>query len=456
MKKAHGHLKKVIVVGAGIAGITAARELEARGYGVILLEAWRDVGGRARLSQDMPLGPIVVHEVGQYSGVGGIKTYIKSHPEYLFTEADLPPIQPIPALLEHYGITTIMPMGGMVDSVIVVGTKAKEFNLKDFGKLYQSYREEHSKNYFADLSVCPSLQTLEDHCARALIKTFEEGFSGLTLSELTDIMENLEKNKIDFFQYGDLHPLIGERGYYGLIKAMQNDLKQVDIHFNAEVSSIKRHGEKVIATTKDGKTFEADAVVSTLPLGVLKENKVEIERLSETKRKAIRHLKMGLMNKVLLTFKKQFWTNDCSFFVVMDTSPGERLVTVVLNPNRAFPDKTPVLMGAFFADEAMMDKEALIEMTKKAIKKAWPQSPDPISIDTILWNEDPYSYGSYASFSRETHQDDIVNLMQPEWDGKLVFAGDAVVPVGLMGCFHGAYISAMRAARLIDERLRVL
>lgn len=117
------------------------------------------------------------------------------------------------------------------------------------------------------------------------------------------------------------------------------------------------------------------------------------------------------------------------------------------------PTLEPILIASFFAQDGLRDKKILMEEAHSAIKKAWTDAPDPVFEEATAWQLDPYSYGSYASFSVETKGKDIVNIMSPEWGGKFVFAGDAIVPIGLMGCFHSAYISALCAARLIDEYL---
>jgi monoamine oxidase len=122
-----------------------------------------------------------------------------------------------------------------------------------------------------------------------------------------------------------------------------------------------------------------------------------------------------------------------------------------MNCSKHLTDVEPTLAAGFFADGAIQDKKILIEDTLNAIKEAWPNAPSPISVEVTAWHTDPNCYGSYAGFSNKTKAVDIVNLMQPEWNGRFVLAGDGIVPVGLQGCFHGAYISGLRAARLVHN-----
>lgn len=468
MAKQHSS-KTVIVVGAGMAGITAALKLEARGYKVIILEARKEIGGRIRISHNVPLGPMFIHEAGEYSGEGGIEEYVRQHPEYLLTTADLPSSQPIPALLEELSIPSWETWNvDLVENVKVVGEKAKRFDLEKFQTLHLNYRNQYV-DYYVDLPRNNS-DSLEDRFAKALLTTYEEAYSGLSIEELSEIMGNAKENELDFFKYGDSHRLVGINGYYTLINAMQQKLKNTEFYFDAFVKKIEHTAspssississasstsklQKISVTLLDGRQFEADAIIPTLPLGVLQKNEVEMVNLSPSKKAAIQNLKMGMMNTVILKFDKQFWSNENYNFIIINTNPSERPITLLLNFNKTSPELEPTLMASFFAQDAMRDKEILIAETKNAIKEAWPGSPEPIVEEATAWHLDPYTYGSYASFSKLTHRRDVVNLMSPEWGGKLVFAGDAIVPMGLVGCVHGAYISACRAARLIDEYL---
>lgn len=442
----------VIVIGAGIAGLTAAEKLGAKGYKVIILEARQSIGGRVRISHDIPLGPLYLHEVGRYQGKGGIEGYIKSHPDYLLTTDDLPSFQPIPSLLEELDIHSAEVWHNDFEQRLrVYGENEKDFDLTKFNTIYHNYRNQRD-NYHPNFSTnVPS--SIEERFAKALVTIFAEAYSGISFEELQIIMQNATENELVFFEYGDMHRLIEGYGYYILLKSIENKLKNTKIYFESLVTKIEMINEKVVIDTLNGGKFVGDAVIATMPLGVLKKDVVQIPNLSSAKRSAIQNLKMGLMNTVTLKFETQFWSNENTSFVLLNTNPNERPITVLLNANKILPTTEPTLVASFFAADGLRDKKILIEEAKSAIKKAWTNSPDPIFEEATAWHLDPYSYGSYASFSIETKDSDIVNIMSPEWGGRFVFAGDAIVPIGLMGCFHGAYISALRAARLIDEYL---
>lgn len=88
-------------------------------------------------------------------------------------------------------------------------------------------------------------------------------------------------------------------------------------------------------TVEDGRTFVADAAVITVPLGVLKSNRIKFEpRLPEWKEAAINELGVGIENKIILHFEKVFWPNveflgvvaqssyECSYFLNLHKATG--------------------------------------------------------------------------------------------------------------------------------------
>jgi monoamine oxidase len=85
----------------------------------------------------------------------------------------------------------------------------------------------------------------------------------------------------------------------------------MDITLNMPVKSINYENDSIIVTAKDGSTFEADKVIVTVPLGVLKSNSIQfVPPLSTEKTAAIQRLGMGCMDKLWLEFPEAFWTDD--------------------------------------------------------------------------------------------------------------------------------------------------
>eukprot|EP01045_Picozoa_sp_COSAG04_P003167 COSAG04_NODE_127_length_24502_cov_31.657583_1_plen_1153_part_00 len=106
--------------------------------------------------------------------------------------------------------------------------------------------------------------------------------------------------------FGQVIQLLGD----GLHVIQKTPVRKIE-----KLSKGKRNFCRV--TARDGRTFDSDFVVCTLPLGVLKglssESKVDFSPpLSEQKREAISTLGMGVENKVVLRFDKPFWPHSSS------------------------------------------------------------------------------------------------------------------------------------------------
>jgi monoamine oxidase len=101
--------------------------------------------------------------------------------------------------------------------------------------------------------------------------------------------------------------VIFPQGYDALAHGLAQAL---DVRLNHVVSKIE-HGEQGVTVTTNRGEFEADQVVVTLPLGVLKRHALEFSpTLPTRKQQAIERLGMNVLNKVYLRFPAAFWRED--------------------------------------------------------------------------------------------------------------------------------------------------
>jgi monoamine oxidase len=68
------------------------------------------------------------------------------------------------------------------------------------------------------------------------------------------------------------------------------------------------------------------------------------------------------------------------------------------------------------------------------------------------WEEDPFCLGSYSSFVLGTMERHVDALERAEWNGRLVFAGEATNSAYL-GSVHGALISGRNASKSVLEHI---
>lgn len=80
------------------------------------------------------------------------------------------------------------------------------------------------------------------------------------------------------------------------------------ISYNSAVGSIDYSGDKLVVKTLDGRSYEADKVLVTVSIGVLKSNKIEFKpALSESRQKAIESITFHTGIKVAMSFSEQFY-----------------------------------------------------------------------------------------------------------------------------------------------------
>ena len=97
-------------------------------------------------------------------------------------------------------------------------------------------------------------------------------------------------------------------GYDGVVSGLLSGL-EIDIWLNNIVSEIDYSGvQGVTVKMADGSQITSDFAISTIPLGVLQSGSVTFTpELPLAKQNALKHLKMGLLNKLYLEFPSVFW-----------------------------------------------------------------------------------------------------------------------------------------------------
>jgi len=195
---------------------------------------------------------------------------------------------------------------------------------------------------------------------------------------------------------------------------------------------------------------EADHVIITLPLGVLKAGDVRFGRsLAPRRQKAIHRLEMGLLNKCWLRFDRVFWPPEPD--MINFVGPQTGLWAEWLN---GFPSTCQPLIvgfnggGVADAIEALDDRattasamEALRAMFGSAI-------PDPVASQISRWRGDRFSRGAYSIIAVGASGKDRRALAGSDWNGRLHFAGEACAQ-DFPATAHGALSTGRAAAAAI-------
>jgi monoamine oxidase len=447
----------VLIIGAGAAGLAAARDLAVAGRKVVVLEARERIGGRIFTQRDPPatipieLGAEFVHgkspELWRVAESAQLELYKVSGRHWYFENGKFYRPDDFWATIER--LNEAMKAAGA------------DRSLKDF------------------LSSVPDDQ--ETLRAKTLLIRYVEGFHAARIDRIgihglikaTEAADSIEGNQS--FRFRD--------GYNALAETMRTEAEAygATIRLNAMVKEIRWSGDGVETVCEGGSvsgSFTADRAIITLPLGVLQTNPGQsgnvrfIPELPPEKKTAIGHLEVGHVLRIVLSFRDRFWetlkTRD------QDGNPVKFLdVGFIHCPDlplpiwwTQFPIRAPVFVGwvaeqdadRISAPVADATGEALASLVRDqaitSLAKLFDLSTEYIrdqlrAVYFHDWQHDPFSRGAYA-YAPVSGLDDQIALSLPV-AGILFFAGEAT-SIGHIGTVHGSIMSGQRAAREILAR----
>lgn len=219
---------------------------------------------------------------------------------------------------------------------------------------------------------------------------------------------------------------------------------------------------------EDGDTYDADYVILTSPLGVLKQQSIAFDPpLPEWKMNPINRLGFGTLNKIVLAYDEAFWPLDQDMFgLLREPKVADSLhqEDYVANRGRFYffwncirTSGRPVLIALMAGDaaheaEGRTDADLIAEVTQELVK-IFKETTVPRPAETIItrWGKDRFARGSYSYVGAASVPGDYEAMATPY--GNLHFAGEATCATH-PATVHGAYISGLRAAsEVIDDLL---
>ncbi|KAI1106651.1 vacuolar protein sorting 33A-like protein [Jackrogersella minutella] len=251
-------------------------------------------------------------------------------------------------------------------------------------------------------------------------------------------------------------------GYQSVPWGLANMPSRLDIRKNTDVKRIfydSNGSGTARVEAEDGTVTEADYVVSTIPLGVLKHDHVEFNPpLPPEKTDAIGRLGYGILNKIILVYSEAFWDTTRDIFGCLRTPNSRHSVKqteYASQRGRCFQwfnvsntSGIPVLIGlmagdAGFDTEHSKNDELVAEATEVLRSVYGAKVPQPVHSIVTRWGSDKFARGSYSSAGPSMRPDDYQTMAKPV--GNLFFAGEHTTETH-PATVHGAYLTGLRVA----------
>jgi monoamine oxidase len=384
----------VAVLGAGLAGLSAARDLKRSGADVIVIEARDRVGGRVE-AVTLPDGR-VVQAGGEVFGPG--------HTAYgeLVEELGL-------AIEPSYVADPGEISWGLVDGVYV-GDEVpwmSEAERRDDERIGQAFVELSATVDPDDPWGHPDAARLdalslagwlrEQDALPAVHRRHELASLSLACDspERTSLLAELRK-----------HAVLGGEGFYDLERweglrvaegaaavalAMAAELER-QIRYGAPVRRVEIAAGRTRAVLADGEQIEAEAVVCTLPAGPLRT--VEIAGLSDARLRSLRSQRQALAAKVVAVYELSFWQDTGqnglaeSEWLFGSTWPQGPGVLSMLVP----PERLPAFLATPDAVRSSTVVDGLVALYGEAARF-------PVAMLERAWGVDPFTQGYISSWA---------------------------------------------------------
>jgi monoamine oxidase len=414
--------KSVSIVGAGMAGLAAARSLADAGWPVRLIEARNRIGGRVYTNRDwgvpLEMGASWIH------GTTG---------------------NPLTELAQKAQVQTVST--GYYDSAKLAvdpHLQPMDYREKSWRKFVERARDQvDGGSLGAAVNAAVVNEKLSDgeRAQLAFYLTTEID------DEYAADAEQLSATTFDEGKYTGGDQVIIPSGYDALPKLLANGLQVV---LNTPVTAIARRDKSVVVRAGN-QSFEGPAAIVTVPLGVLKSGAISFDPpLPDGHAHAVSALGFGVLSKSYFRFNRRSWNAENAFYQFIGNEPGMWAQWFTM-PAAAGP-----IVLAFNAGERgrSVESSSSKDLMTGALPIARQLFGDDISlveVRTSSWTTDPYARGTYSFHAPGSGLGDRRRLQEPISD-RLYLAGEAV-GADNPATVHGAVLSGRYAAKQLMQRL---
>lgn len=413
----------IIIVGAGAAGLMAARELARAGKRVTILEARDRCGGR--------IHPLPALQFG-YPADGGA--------EFVHGEA------PVTRGLAREAGLSVRTIGGTQWSF-----DGTEFSRESPRDLYDEKLHAALRDLTEDLTVADFLRRhfagLEYARLRHAVGRMVEGYDAADPERASTLALRDE-----WMNEGRATQARIDGGYGGLIDFLAAECRErgAVIRLGAVVSAIEENDGKLAIRCAGSAVQVCDRVILTVPLPLLRE--IALPAAARAKAAAADDIGFGSVIKILLRFTRPWWRERRDELADMIFLLSDETIPVWWT---RYPNQHHVLTGWFggprTAELAHLDPQGLIDAGISSLATMFRMSRADIARDVVAaaaanWAHDPFARGAYSWATPQTR---AAQEILARADGPVLFSGEALYRGRDMGTVEAALASGLETAGLI-------
>lgn len=421
---------RVIVVGAGTAGLSAARILHDAGVETVVIEARERMGGRTwtRYVGGMPndMNGGMIHDIG-------------INPLYrVYTEAGWPTIDR-PSVREDIYSNVYDATSGKMLGLVGKARLLSMTNRFDKGPAPANLPHTAADDY-------PVERWIEQFMASSGLEGADRRLVETVLRTETNYNPNKLSMLWSYVRQAGLHggrDILTRDGYSFFVERLADGL---DVQLECPVSRIEANGDGVTVIGASG-TFKGSHVIVAVPAGVLKRRSIEFAPgLSAAKLSAIDDVAESHMEKIVMLLPRDLGSSFSSR-IYYDEVRNCRMAYANQAADMGKPIMHVYVHTDYVEQFVKFDLKEREDIVVSALRQmVGDPSLTPVEFVQSDWTNSPYTGGSFGMIKVHQSPDAFQRLSTPELGGRVLFAGEATDHIRF-AYVDGAVGSGIREAR---------